>query len=356
MKTDRVTKIVLVCLLMLAGGFSSLALDLNSYRAVYEKRLNAINDNYAVERTVVLKQYKAELDDLDLKLRKSGKLDGVLEVREEVKRFMEEQSLPFAEDVSENRMLADIQNLTLKVNEDLKSTRDLKIYELWKQYDAALDKHQRELTVRNKLQEAVAVRSERERVKESDLIKDACKSAVESVTKPAVKKTEPMGLLKKDLEIEGFDKAEASNSGLYTTYRGSRSGAFWAYSEKGEYVEWETAKVPSNIMARKVQFIWAGEQNTEQGQFALSFNGEHLFDLKFKKRGDLSECFSSGAALEFKSVNGGKGLFRLSVPLSMVDKGKKQTVRVESQSSAPVKCWFMLYGFDDLKDEFQKFR
>ncbi|MDA3924614.1 MAG: hypothetical protein PF904_07945 [Kiritimatiellae bacterium] len=350
MKICKILCVVKIVVILSMNLYAAGSLD--DLRTTYEKHLAMINSQCDAKNKLIMDVYITDLKDLGKSLQQQGKLDELLIVKDEIKRAEQLTSVHPSNMVSEVSIVYDLQK---KVNKSLMSIlldRNAKIYKLWMQYDKVLGTKQKKMTVDNKLEQAIVVREERRRVSESAIVKKAKQVLEEAQNNPSKAVTENVSFSVPVLE--GFNRiVDSSKACPYTTYTGERTQVYIAYSEKGDFVEWETSSVPSNFMAKEVKFMWAGENYMSRGDFLLIFNGEHEMPLEGDLRGNLWECSGSGMKLGFKIIKHPKGVFTLAVPSSYVKKGAKQTIRVQSESAVENKCWFMLYDLKELPDETQ---
>lgn len=336
--------------------------SIEDLKTVYEKRLDEISTTYEANMKSTMLAYKKYLSDLAVSLQKQGDLDGLLAVKAESKKFESSENDSLSNVVSE---VAFLQRAQIELKKRLDAIAEEKcsgIYNLWQQYDRVLDNRQKEMTKENDLAAALAVRDERQRVSDSDVVSRAKQFMLEAqketleTTNSANAEVESSNVASFSTSVlEGFSRIiNSSKAFKYTTYTGEMTQSFVAYSQKDAFVEWETAKVPSNFVPKEVKFMWAGESNTAQSNFNLTFNGKHKFDLKGKKRGEIWECSGEGMKLEFKGIKSFKGIFTLTVPSSYVTKGNRQRIRIESLDTSDKVQWFMLYDFQNLTNDQKK--
>ncbi|GEM_PF-2860622 len=144
-----------LCTLLPAGEFQDFQEHFEAQLAeLDEKKLNAIN---SWERW-----YLRSLLDLREPYTQKGDLDGVLALRTESERFLEERILP--DPFSELEALNTLQREAAKRLERITEVELGEIRRLAGSYDLALAELQKKLTREGKIDEALAVRAERERL------------------------------------------------------------------------------------------------------------------------------------------------------------------------------------------------
>lgn len=165
---NRLTAIAGV--VMLTAGLAS-ANDLNAYKSTYEKRLDDLILSHGIQMTELGQQYIKSLEKLLAKIKKAGDLDKTTAVMEEVARFRNERGIPATP--SELPDLQYLQSLFTKQASIQEAENAKSIISLISRYDQALERLQKDLVSSDKLDDARAVKDERERVQTSDTYQSA---------------------------------------------------------------------------------------------------------------------------------------------------------------------------------------
>ncbi len=123
--------------------------------------------------------YMADIQSLAERLQKAGDLDGFLAADKELKRFLKAMAagerdpfeltpeMPASAIVKEEGELRDRQNLYLQRFADADETRQKKISDLTTKYLARLKELQKELTIKNRIDDALAVKSEADEIQKA---------------------------------------------------------------------------------------------------------------------------------------------------------------------------------------------
>ncbi len=158
----RVKQVVIMCGLSLLLVNSTFATALDTYKATYEKEMEAIILAHGMKMTRVSQQYTKALDTLLTKVKKAGDLDKTTAVMDEVARFRNQKAMP-----SQPSALLDIENLQSYFTRQVapyESDKAKRIIRLTTKYDQALARLQRNLVASDRLDEAKAVQKERKGV------------------------------------------------------------------------------------------------------------------------------------------------------------------------------------------------
>lgn len=320
-------------------------------RGKYDERMKEIDADATAKQQKVLKKYKSTLIVVERKVKLKGDLDGLLIVRSEVERFDVQKDLSVTNAVPQPDELRSVQELYLKYLGAISLDRARDIKKLWQQYDAALATLEKKNTVQGKVETALAVRAERDRVEKSSVVM----SAHTAVAELAPVKKEPESVNKSMSftapVIEGFSEiVSASVSGKYPTYRGVLTSAYWTKTGEGQYVEWKTAKVPNNYPSNEAVFVWAGSNSPSEEDFNLLLNGKDLLSFSSgQNRSKKWKSSFSSLAFAYKNNEGGNaGIFTLTVPVSIVAKGKKQILKIVPKTKKTSNAWVMVHDFKDM--------
>ncbi len=119
-----------------------------------------------------------------------------------------------------------------------------------------------------------------------------------------------------------------------------------------QYVEWKTEKVPEQISAPRVNFIWIYGIDAEVNghNFHLDLNGDHVITFanpKISEKKPVNIEGKNGITLTFRPTLLDKyddpmGYAVLSVPSSLLIEGKPQTIRVSGESAGS-NAWYMTF-------------
>ncbi len=327
--------------------------SLSAMHDKYAERLKLIDLNFEKEKRQVFSGYESELNLLENKLKLKGDLDGLLTIRNELARLTGGGLLSGTNVLSSQSLLSEIQKDSIKKLEALDHDRRKAVLKLWGQYDAALSAMEIRYTKSDEVANALLVRKEREQVKDSPVVLDA-QLALSKQKEDGVR--EESGLKNKvetAHSFAGFEEVvSASNSGNYYSYRGGLTKAHWAYAGKGQHVEWKTEKVQSSFWSRSASFVWAGANSKKISEFSLIFNGKKVMDLA-SGQATSEEWKSSDITLNFQYVNNkadNAGVYTLTVPYSLVVKGRQQIIRIESNVEEKALAFIMIYCYTDLTE------
>lgn len=170
--------------------------DLNTYRATYEQKVNVITETFAGKMALLDIQYEKGVNGLRPAFQKEGNLAKVKAVLAELERFQKENAVPEQavpgglEEIRRMQVIYSEQALLLKVE------RAESIVTLSEQFDRALVQLQKALVQDGKIDEAVTVQEERQRVEQSEIflaskgIVEASKSRI--VAAPIKKPVSPV--------------------------------------------------------------------------------------------------------------------------------------------------------------------
>lgn len=151
-------------LIFLVGTAS--AGDLKTYKATYEKRLDAIIVAHGTQMAELGEKYTKALDALLIRVKAAGDLDKTTAVMDEIVRFGNEKAMP-----AKQSELLDVQNFQVAFMKEatIHNTEKAKtIIDLAASYDKALDQLQKTLVASDRLDDARKVQDERNRVRKSD--------------------------------------------------------------------------------------------------------------------------------------------------------------------------------------------
>ena len=326
-------------------------------RLTYENRLDAINSDYDKQKEDVYSKYITSLVLLEKSVKRKGNLDALISVRQEIKRFQEEKVLSSLDLAGIDDSLKAVQQACLRDLKKIEIEWAGNVSRLCSFYNKALVKVEKKLTARDKLDQALEVREERKRLKLCNEFSHANKvleqAKKESEPKPDVV-NEKADLFLGEPTIQGFQKIiSASSSGVSDTYRKEKVMSYWAYAGEGQHIEWMTAKVPSNQLRKEYVFVWGGSNNHLVSDFDLFVNDTKLLTFKSGTK-DSARWQSGGASLAFEYKNdslGYGGVFKLSVPSSLVKRGNAQKIRIESAVKQKSPAWMKIHGFKDVKND-----
>ena len=176
-------------LVLFACSTSLLASDLKTYKATYDKQMEAIVLGHGMKTSQLGQSYTKALGALLTKVKAAGDLDKSTATMDEIKRFSEEQGMP-----SKASSVLDIQNLQTSYTKQASvsdATKAQKVVFLAAKYDQALEGLQKSLVSSDNFDDAKAVQAERKRVKESKTYADARKHITAHATTIVPAKTTP---------------------------------------------------------------------------------------------------------------------------------------------------------------------
>jgi formylglycine-generating enzyme required for sulfatase activity len=181
------------------------AADLKSYKDVYDNNLEEIVLGHGPRLAELGQQYLKSLEALRAKVQGDGDLEKTKAVMAEIEKFQKDKNVAADSTVPEIRKL---QAAAAKQMSDMEMDKARKVTTLATQYDAALERLQKELTKAGKLDEATAIQEERNKVKNSDYLLSASRVAAtmpgkESTTDTAEKpsKKPVTALLDRTIEL-----------------------------------------------------------------------------------------------------------------------------------------------------------
>ncbi len=159
--------IATVSTMLIIVGFAS-AKDLATYKATYEKEMEAIILSHGMNMTEVSQHYTKALDSLLSKVKEDGDLDKTTAVMEEIARFSKDEAVP--EKTSPLLDIQKIQSAILKQTSVYEAAKAKNIALLAIRYDRALERLQESLVSSDQLAEARAVQKERREVMASETV------------------------------------------------------------------------------------------------------------------------------------------------------------------------------------------
>lgn len=153
--------------------------ELAKLRSIYDEQMRKISAAYADAVSGFPKQYEQQLAQLERQLQTSGDLNGMLAIRREQQRFKAALSgeadpfelapeMPPSARVEEPAQLRAAQELYIKRHETEATTKQERIDRLTKTYLQRLTELQRELTVKNRIRDALEVKQEVDRIETGD--------------------------------------------------------------------------------------------------------------------------------------------------------------------------------------------
>lgn len=169
------------------SAYSVLAAEFTSYRETYEKTLEGIVIEYGLKANGIIDQYKKALDVLLTRVRSTGNLEKTTGVMAEIERCKQDGAV--SQDTSNVPELETLRRSYAELVSSCNEIKSRRIVLLVRQYDAALDRLQKNLVQSGKLEDATVVQNERTRIAESDTTKDAI-ALMESLVKKEEKKVE----------------------------------------------------------------------------------------------------------------------------------------------------------------------
>lgn len=179
MKASAVCGLVVVALLgAMGGGSPVLAADppprsdsaLAGLKAVYDQQAAKIESEYAQNLGALDARYPRDLNTLKGRAQQAGNLNGVMALDAEMRRFESERSIPDAAPPGLPDDLLALQAAHRKARADVARDRGVKTLALVNLYLQRLEDMKKSLTMAGKLDEALAVNTEVERVKASPAV------------------------------------------------------------------------------------------------------------------------------------------------------------------------------------------
>lgn len=152
-----------LCVTLCCAGTLALAQEEDpaaATRTLYTQRVAEIEKKHARSVRALGDDFLIALEAAEVKLQKSGDLDGVLAVRGEVARFTQERNVPRDDDGKLPPAVKQLRTIFLEAGDKAASKRDLKKAALARTYVAYLDGLTKKLTVEGKVEQALAVREE----------------------------------------------------------------------------------------------------------------------------------------------------------------------------------------------------
>jgi hypothetical protein len=302
-------------------------------------------------------KYLAQLDKMERAAMTEGNLELLVAIRGEKEAFQGGPAIP---DTFPSLQRARATYVGTKQRMQLVNARTEG--RLLQAYGRSLQDVQAQLTRGGKLERAIAVRSEVERVEAELRTLAARVDQSHSTPAPAPGGTTNTGTVTSKLVgrypmVEGFaGVVKASYGGSYATYRGEKVESHWIYANgRGESVEWKTAKVDTRkATAPMVTFKWAGANGETKGKHDLYFNGKHILTIDCRVKED--QIWSNDGyelAFDFRSYNqGNSGIYYLTVPRPAILRDKQQRLKfVESESGNGDMDWIMVHGFTDMLEQ-----
>ncbi len=161
MKRDALT-FLFVC--FVAGAVQA---DLAKMREIYESEVRRVGIDNRKALLQMPQDHIARLRDLEDSYRSAGDLPALLAVRKERERFIADPTMEGVVVVSEPDRLAALQRSYIENYAKTKADKGVDLKALTDKYLSALERLQMDLTRQNKIEEAVAVMEEVERMKAS---------------------------------------------------------------------------------------------------------------------------------------------------------------------------------------------
>ena len=169
---------------------------LKELEAFWVKNLAEVDKAAAETRQGRPLAYENALERMFQKVRGAGELDAALAVKKEIARFEVARKVVSTDVVSEPAGLRTLQEAWIRTAVDDQRTHAKKVIRLSEQYTEALDKLQKRLTVDNRLDEAVKVKTVKASVPGIDAVKRASfilaeSGVVDAATPPVAPRVDP---------------------------------------------------------------------------------------------------------------------------------------------------------------------
>ena len=157
---------------------------LEDYKANYETSIEAIVLEHGMKIGSLGDYYAEALLALRNRIQAEGNLDRTLTVIHEIDRFAEERTVPHVPPEDELSGVVALQQSYWSQVGRLELAKSGKIISLAEQYDGGLDRLEAALTRAGKIEEAQAVRDERARVRDSEIVAMARNTIAENEPDP----------------------------------------------------------------------------------------------------------------------------------------------------------------------------
>lgn len=156
-------------------GFASTASakTLQDYKAVWESQVQKIHDDSFFTATEAPKKYIKALDVIANRMQKSGDLEGWQIINGEKTRFKRTGEVPKASLVDNPAILREVQDKFIASLKKAELTEAKKISVLASNYTRALEQEKVKLTRAGRIEEALSMRDEIERIESLDFVKKA---------------------------------------------------------------------------------------------------------------------------------------------------------------------------------------
>ena len=182
--------ISIVITLLISLSISSGA-GLATYKATYQKEMEAILLEHGIRTTQLSQTYAASLEAVIARVKKSGDLDNTKTAMAEAERFRKENSMPTT--LSSLLPLKQQQMAYQTQQSVLSADKARKIVALATNYDQALDRLQRGFVSASKLHDAETIQTQRKAVKSSPEVTEA-KALLRNASKASARAPAPIAL------------------------------------------------------------------------------------------------------------------------------------------------------------------
>lgn len=139
--------------------------DFAALKDIYEKNLKKIISKHELNEKKVLSEFGKSLANLESKVRSSGDLEGLIIVRKEKERFSKERTLPEPTEGNVNPKIVELVEKAKELKASYEEDKNKKILNLTNLYIERLEKIKADFTRGNKIEEALAVKQEQDKVK-----------------------------------------------------------------------------------------------------------------------------------------------------------------------------------------------
>ncbi len=234
---------LLILALTFVFAMSSLAVPegLETLRNTYRDQLAKISDEEMVAMATAQDQYIAALSALEKQFQAAGKLDPLLKTQEEKERFSRERIVS-AEHISlDVREISNLQNMFIAATKNAPLGPAQKKLTLAGFYERSLKNLEQDLTKKNDIQGALAVKAEREGLAERpELV--AAQAVVAKATKAAPKPAEPETPIVEDVPVvEEVKAATALSVTEKSRIEGAVKRRFNDFVDDVEDQDWDNA-------------------------------------------------------------------------------------------------------------------
>ncbi len=159
------TRVLILCCLFYAISAVAAVPEMEKLKAIYNTQMKRIASDYQGERLRAPQEHTSSMRELESSYQKSGDLKGLLAVRKERLRFVNNPRVSAIEPVTTPVRLRDLQQKYISRYSNMGTDNDTKTRDLHAKYLSALENLQIALTQKGKIESALAVMNEIEETK-----------------------------------------------------------------------------------------------------------------------------------------------------------------------------------------------